>query len=543
VLASSFLTCFTPDSPTPFSGMEVGQAPVEVVGAGQAAMRLSTPFKMGGLGPDITQAAFAAGNEEAISQVSADVSAVSAEISKVCEEGWTLVPTKLKGNPDKAINAPVPVDRAPPSFVKGASKSNVGKGKTPVKNSAGPSTSKPVRPVPSSTRTKTWYDPDDLDAERGSREERTVKIVLPPGTKGLTRASFAARVSETVGLRSLEACGPAAAPNIWLLTFVTKDDKEHFAESGDFITPDGLMARVHSKKNASKFWIKVHWVPYEVPMANALRQLETVEGLKIIAASYDKVTGSEGLAHVRSLLRSVLVETDNPQNVPYILRWNHEDTTGVALVTVKGRPPICLRCNTPGHVRKDCVMERCTQCAGWGHNIHSCTKKRGYAAVVGGAPIISEEVDLIDEDRTDMEVTNSAGNTRDTNQPQLDSLQGLQALEAMPVDCAMSTCDRNAQSNETPEDPDGRSWADRSEDEIIITSLGKFVSPLLTSDSSGESGGESTEMSVAYESPSTSGGSEKSFTGVQNTPRKQRATKRERERTGSTQSPSPKPKK
>ena len=95
-------------------------------------------------------------------------------------------------------------------------------------------------------------------------------------------------------------------------------------------------------------------MPYQVPMVNALRQLEATEGVKIIAASYDEVTGHEGLQHARSLLRTVLIEAPDLAKVPYALQWSHEGVSGQALVTMKGRPPVCLRCNDKGHVRKDC---------------------------------------------------------------------------------------------------------------------------------------------------------------------------------------------
>lgn len=275
---------------------------------------------------------------------------------------------------------------------------NPEKGKANFKKTVGPKMSaNQTRPLPSN-KAKTWYDPDDHDLEIGTRGERTVKIQFPPGVKTIRRSSFVDQVGGVVGLHALEACGPSSAPHIWLLTFRSQDDRDEFVKAGNFITREGHEARVEGKSMPTKTWIKVHWVPYNVPMASALRQLDVTEGVKTIAASYDKVTGLGGLQNVRSLLRNVLVEVHDLTKVPYSIKWNHEGMSGVALVTMKGRPPVCLKCNMQGHVRKECTTQKCAVCMQWGHNNPSCTKRPGYSAVVGGAPFFEEAAELLAED-------------------------------------------------------------------------------------------------------------------------------------------------
>lgn len=53
---------------------------------------------------------------------------------------------------------------------------------------------------------------------------------------------------------------------------------------------------------------------------------------------------------------------------------------GTVLVVVPGRPPICLRCRTTGHIRKDCRVPRCSECRAFGHEQADCT--RSYARAV-----------------------------------------------------------------------------------------------------------------------------------------------------------------
>ena len=63
-----------------------------------------------------------------------------------------------------------------------------------------------------------------------------------------------------VGLQALEAFGPSAAPNIWLLTFTSKDARVAFVRARKFLIKDGHLAKV-AGKDPAKFWIKIHWVP------------------------------------------------------------------------------------------------------------------------------------------------------------------------------------------------------------------------------------------------------------------------------------------
>jgi hypothetical protein len=536
VLASSFPTCGMPDSPAPFFEMEVGQAPAEVDRAGQAAMRDSTPCKEGGVNPVVAEGA-----------------------SVPVNEGWVTVPSSKKSQAAKS--AILENSRVLPPLVKGASRPNPEKGKapgnkiiqrnnadkgfTPVSAATHTSTSRPARAGPSSIKTKTWYDPDDRDLERGSRVDRTVRVTLPSDVRNATRSTFVDHVALTVGLQALEACGPSAAPHIWNLTFVSKEARGAFVRAGDFFTKDGHEAKVQGKDPA-KFWLKIHWVPYQVPMVNALRQLDATEGVKIIAASYDHVAGCEGLQHVRSLLRTVLVEAPDRTKVPYALHWSHEGLSGQALVTMKGRAPVCLRCNGSGHVRKDCTAVRCVACQQWGHDDVNCKIKPGYSAIVRGQTVFDDAAEVIAEDMEIEAVAAPGATSTSINIVQLDCLidsasaLSVGSMAADSADGAGSARNIKLHSSQL-EDPGVGTWAERSGTDDLLQTLSAPVSPLSATTSSGNSGGETSDESVAYESPSigsvSSVGSVKG--GAGGSAQSRRRSKRERERLGSTQSVSP----
>ncbi|KAG0445269.1 hypothetical protein HPB47_017544, partial [Ixodes persulcatus] len=43
-----------------------------------------------------------------------------------------------------------------------------------------------------------------------------------------------------------------------------------------------------------------------------------------------------------------------------------------SLVIVPGRPPLCLRCNRIGHIRRECRTPRCGECRRYGHPTDEC---------------------------------------------------------------------------------------------------------------------------------------------------------------------------
>jgi hypothetical protein len=479
--------------------------------------------------------------------------------SAATEEGWTQVglskqmakaiqkdssqPNPGKG---KAVNkvdnsdqaqAPVPSIKVMPPHSKGSSSANKEKGKAPMPTVAIASTSRPARAGPLSQKTKTWYDPDDLDIDRGSRADRTVRVVLPSDVRNATRSTFIDQVSAVVGLNALEACGPAASPNIWLLTFVSKDARGAFVRAGDFLTKEGHMAKI-AGKDPAKCWIKIHWVPYQVPMVNALRQLDATEGIKILAASYDKVNGHEGLQHVRSLLRTVLIEAPDLTKVPYALQWNHEGLSGQALVTMRGRAPVCLRCNDKGHVRKDCQAVKCSVCFQWGHNDPQCTSRPGYSTIARGRPAFDDTVDLVTEDIEPVDVVapTAAGDQVIGVNSQV-SLAEDRPTVVKPITRALDEIYINPQPTEVPVVAGDQvlSWAERSDDDVIVPlARPPLLSPI--SASAGSTEGELSDSSAACESPPAGG---TSVGGV----KRNRSSKRERNRLGSTQSVSPMAKK
>lgn len=99
-----------------------------------------------------------------------------------------------------------------------------------------------------------------------------------------------------------------------------------------------------------KFEFRVHWLPGYIR--------DTF--LEDYFSKYGKISSIVRESSVysphdtkRNNVRRVMIETDDVQkrSLPYMVNFNGGYT---ALLTVPGRPPLCLRCKSLGHLRKDC---------------------------------------------------------------------------------------------------------------------------------------------------------------------------------------------
>ena len=94
---------------------------------------------------------------------------------------------------------------------------------------------------------------------------------------------------------------------------------------------------------------RVHWLPVNVK-DSVLSQI--FEGFGKVISITDEVN-KYGTAYIKSGVRIVKVEVDEVGKcrVPHLLQFGCGSR---ALVTVRGRPPLCLRCHRVEHLRSGC---------------------------------------------------------------------------------------------------------------------------------------------------------------------------------------------
>ena len=67
-------------------------------------------------------------------------------------------------------------------------------------------------------------------------------------------------------------------------------------------------------------------------------------------------------------VRKLRVEVEDIKHIPHIHKVGEYPT----LITMPGRPLLCLRCGFIGHVRQNCITPYCRHCERYGHSTEEC---------------------------------------------------------------------------------------------------------------------------------------------------------------------------
>lgn len=234
-------------------------------------------------------------------------------------------------------------------------------------------------------------------APLNDRRDRTVVVSLPEDGKPYKRQDFLPVLQRLNLLSHLEACGPTVKANVWQFAFKSRQAKDVLFNEGQFVTARGHQATV-SYHRKSRAYIKLHWIPYDVSMADAVHDLLTIPGIRLISTMYE-TSRDPGFEQVRTGVRMLILECNSLSDVPHFIQWRSKGSRGKALVTMRGRPSLCLRCQLPGHVKRECKAPLCTKCKRFGHLTNEC--KASFAAVLKGN--IAEPIMDADEPEPDMD--------------------------------------------------------------------------------------------------------------------------------------------
>lgn len=158
------------------------------------------------------------------------------------------------------------------------------------------------------------------------------------------------------------------------------------------------------------FEFRVHWLPSYIK-DSFLEDFFSRFG-KVISVFREAVAFGPNSTK-RTSVRKIMIETDElkKRSLPYVVTFTGGYT---ALITVPGRPPLCLKCKTIGHLRKDCVPQGTTYAARarGGEASGRASGDGGQGGSSGGGNSSSDDV-TNGETNTDTGV--SGGDTSDTS--------------------------------------------------------------------------------------------------------------------------------
>lgn len=110
---------------------------------------------------------------------------------------------------------------------------------------------------------------------------------------------------------------------------------------------------------------KLLWLPRHLEDKRVVEALAPLGVVRSIAMEKCRCPGMEHMETLSRDIQLTLLETVSTSKPPYLL-----DVSGYqSLVLVPRRPPLCLRCNWVGHIRRLCRMPRCSECRRRGHTV------------------------------------------------------------------------------------------------------------------------------------------------------------------------------
>ncbi|KAM7300635.1 uncharacterized protein ISCGN_016243 [Ixodes scapularis] len=202
-------------------------------------------------------------------------------------------------------------------------------------------------------------------------------------------------------IQDVGTIGAYQMSHVWLLNLRTDEAKKKLLEAGQLVIKEKKCLVIDPVRRELR--IKLHWVSFGVT-SDAIRRAFAEFG--IVKKETSEKWRVPDFEHAESTTRLVRLELRGGvtlDRIPHQLRLGG----GTVLVVVPGRPPICLRCRTTGHIRKDCRVPRCSECRAFGHEQADCT--RSYARAVGRGTDGGDQSELLmDEEEAERAAASAA---------------------------------------------------------------------------------------------------------------------------------------
>ncbi|XP_042148809.1 uncharacterized protein LOC120836937 [Ixodes scapularis] len=199
----------------------------------------------------------------------------------------------------------------------------------------------------------------------GKRLETTVFLHGDLRGRPYRTQDFAEALEETVGMKNVVGLGTFQYNHVLICTLDTAEAKERLAAFRE-LTVKGRRCIIIDP-NQTEVTLRVHWMPTFVTDSEVEGALASLGRLK--RSTREKWRAPNGAYEVHSTTRSVtlvLCEGVNKENPPHRVHIS-DGLHHPVLLSMPGRPPLCLRCNQLEHMRRQCQAPWCRRCRGSGH--------------------------------------------------------------------------------------------------------------------------------------------------------------------------------
>lgn len=203
------------------------------------------------------------------------------------------------------------------------------------------------------------------------------------------------------------ALGAYQMSHVWAVTFKNAEGVKKALAIGE-MKVKGRRCIVVDPTNQD-LRLKLHWLLFNVPDEDVRAALAMFGTVTDVAKEKWRVHGIQEKTTTTRTVSIKLHAGVKVDDLPHQLRVGGE----LALLIAPGRAPVCLRCHTTGHIRRDCRVPRCARCRRFGHDESSCVKT--YASVT--SPIGKTDVTELVMDEADAE--EAAGTSLQVNQKEI----------------------------------------------------------------------------------------------------------------------------
>ncbi|KAM7285689.1 hypothetical protein ISCGN_032576 [Ixodes scapularis] len=166
--------------------------------------------------------------------------------------------------------------------------------------------------------------------------------------------------------KDLIGLGPYQMSHVWMAVFANGAAKLKIKACEELLVKQKRCLIIDPCKEEIK--LKLLWLPIPLPDSEIKKVLEpfgTVKDIKRERWRFSDLEETETLTRVVTL---VLKEHLTVDKVPHTLTIFGVNT----LVVIPGRPPLCLRCKSIGHIRRQCRTPQCHNCWRYGHESEEC---------------------------------------------------------------------------------------------------------------------------------------------------------------------------
>lgn len=217
-------------------------------------------------------------------------------------------------------------------------------------------------------------------ASASSNSYRTVLPRLPTGklvaNSVFLHADLAGRpyraqdfrdtLRNAIDLKEISSIGQFQMSHVWMVTCKTSVAKTTLVNYGELLVKNRRCMVIDPEPKAVK--MKLLWLPEHLEDGYIREALQLYGKVTSIKLENWRVADMEDM---RTLNRDVMLSLNDGvsvSEVPHLLT-----VCGIqCLVLIPGRPPLCLRCNKVGHIRRQCRTPRCDSCRRFGHSADEC---------------------------------------------------------------------------------------------------------------------------------------------------------------------------